>query len=327
MTSIQSYRVLVTGANGFIGMLLCKEMLRQGLQVRGATRSSTQIPVEDMEIVTIGNIDGDTNWTSALSGVDTVVHLAARVHVMQETITDPLAEFLKVNLQGTKNLAQQSARNGIKRFVYISSIKVNGEETHDQHSYTEQDIPKPQEAYGKSKWEAEQALHRIAEDTGLETVIMRPPLVYGPGVKGNFLHLLKAINRGIPLPLAGACNTRDMIYVGNLVNAIITCALHPKAARQTYLVRDGEEISTALLVKMISTALGQKNRMFHVPTPLLRTAATVLGRSKQIDRLFGSLRLSDKKIRRELEWIPPYSQEYGLNETVTWYQQHQNSTI
>jgi len=319
ITSMPGNRLaLITGANGFVGRAMCEEMLRRGWRVRAAVRSSAKIQ-DGAEVVSVGDIDGNTDWAKALRGADVVIHLAARVHVMKDTATDPLAEFLKVNLNGTENLAQQAARAGVKRLVYVSSVKVNGEETHGQHSYTELDTPAPQDAYGKSKWEAEQALRRIALETGLQVVIVRPPLVYGPGVKGNFISLLAAINKGIPLPLAGANNARSLVYAGNLVDALIACATHPAAVGQTYLVRDGEDVSTALLVEKIAVALGRNSRSFYFPPALLRAAAAVLGRSAQVDRLFGSLRVSDAKIRAELGWVPPYTLAQGLRATVDWY--------
>ena len=309
---------LVTGANGFVGKLLCVELLKRGQTVRAALRSPHQVP-GGVESVTIGTIDGNTDWTETLRGVDVVIHLAARVHVMKDTAADPLAEFLKVNLHGTENLAEQAVKAGVKRLIYVSSIKVNGEQTQGQHSYTEQDIPTPQDPYGISKWEAEQSLQRIMQRTGLEVVIVRPPLVYGQGVKGNFINLLAAINKGIPLPLAAANNKRSLIYVGNLVDVLITCATHPSAAGQTYLVRDGEDISTAALVEKIVVALGCKSRSFYFPPNMLRLVAAVLGRSNQVARLLGSLRVSDTKIRSELGWTSSYTLEQGLQATVDWY--------
>ena len=318
-TSIPGSRqALVTGANGFVGRTLCAEMLRRGWQVRGALRSSEQLP-DGAEVVAVGNIDGDTGWMNVLRGVDVVVHLAARVHVMKDAAADPLAEFLRVNLHGTKNLAMQAARSGVMRFVYVSSIKVNGERTTETQPYSESDAPDPQDPYGVSKWQAEQALQRIARETGLEIVIVRPPLVYGPGVKGNFARLLAAIDKGMPLPLAGAHNLRSLVYVGNLVDALIACATRPAAAGQTYLVSDGDDVSTAKLVERIAQALGRSSWSFYFPPGLLRVAAAVLGRSEQVDRLFGSLRVSDEKICSELAWVPPYSMEQGLRATADWY--------
>ncbi len=271
------------------------------------------------ETVIVGAIDGDTKWADALRGVDTVIHLAARVHVMKDKSADPLTEFFKVNLYGTSNLAQQAASAGVKRLVYVSSIKVNGEQTSDTQSFSELDEPDPQDPYAISKLQAEQVLHSISRETGLEVVIIRPPLVYGPGVKGNFLKLLTAIDKGIPLPLAGARNARSLVYVGNLVDALVSCATSPAAGGQTYLASDGGDISTAMLVENIARALGRNNKSFYLPPGLLRRVAAMLGRAAQVDRLFGSLRINDSKIRSELGWVPPYTMEQGLRDTAEWY--------
>jgi nucleoside-diphosphate-sugar epimerase len=326
-------RFLITGANGFVGKPLCAELLRQGQIVRAAVRAANS-PVENVEVAAVSSIDGNTDWSDALRSVDVVIHLAARVHVMKDTAVDPLAEFLKVNLYGTSNLAQQAARAGVKRLVYVSSVKVNGEctapistlspnpspiEGEGKNVFCESDEPNPQDPYAISKWRAEQDLQRIAQETGLEVVIVRPSLVYGPGVKGNFISLLAAIDRGIPLPLAGANNVRSLVYVGNLADALIACATHPAAAGQTYLVSDGDDVSTAMLVEKIARALGRNSRAFYFPPALLRAMAAVLGRAEQVDRLFSSLRVNDEKIRRELAWSPPYTLEQGLRVTAEWY--------
>lgn len=322
-TTFRDRKVLVTGASGFVGHPLCEELLYRGYRVRAAVRSSTRF-LEGVEAIEVGDIDGGADWTVALQGVDTVIHLAARVHVMKDTSTDPLAEFLKVNLHGTVNLAQQAVRAGVKRLVYASSVKVNGEWTTGTQFFTESDQPGPQDPYGVSKWQAEQALQRIAQETGLEVVIVRPPLVYGPGVKGNFIKLLDAIDRRMPLPLRGAHNARSLIYVGNLVDALIICATHPAAAGHTYMVSDGEDVSTARLANKIAIALGRGSRSFYFPPGLLRAMATLLGRADQADRLFGSLRINDEKIRRELGWIPPYTMEQGLRATADWHHTRRN---
>lgn len=316
-------KVLITGAGGFVGQALWKEMLHQGWQIRGALHRADHW-VAGSESLIVGNIDGETDWAETLCDIDVVVHLAARVHVMKDSVADPLAEFLKVNLQGTANLAQQAAQAGVKRLVYVSSVKVNGERTADLLSFTESDPADPQDPYGVSKWQAEQALQRIAEKTGLEIVIVRAPLVYGSEVKGNFIKLLAAIDSGVPLPLAGANNLRSLVYVGNLVDALIACATQPAAAGQTYLISDGEDISMASLVEKIAAALGRHNRSFYFPPALLRAGATLLGRAEQVDRLFGSLRISDKKIRSDLAWSPPYTLEQGLYETAEWYRAQRN---
>jgi nucleoside-diphosphate-sugar epimerase len=314
---------LVTGAGGFAGRTLCDEMLHRQHRVRAAVRSPSGFPA-GIEPVTVGEIDGSTDWTNALRGADVVIHLAARVHVMRDAAADPLAEFLRVNLHGTVNLADQAARAGVKRLVYVSSVKVNGECTAGTQSFIESDQADPQDPYGVSKWQAEQALQRIASETGLEIVIVRPPLVYGPGVKGNFIRLLAAIDSGVPLPLAGAQNLRSLVYVGNLVDALITCATHSAAAGQTYLVSDGEDVSTAKLADKIAQALGRNSRLFYFPPGLLRAMATLLGRAEQVDRLFGSLRVSNQRMREELAWVPPYSIEQGLRATADWYRTGRN---
>lgn len=316
--------MLVTGASGFVGSAMCVELLRRGWEVSAALRTSAHAP-QGVEVAVVGDIDGATDWTAALEGVDVVIHLAARVHVMKDAAADPLAEFLKVNLYGTSNLAQQAASAGVKRFVYVSSVKVNGEQTTVNRPFTESDEPGPQDPYGMSKWRAEQDLQRIAMETGLEVVVVRPPLVYGPGVKGNFISLLAAIDKGIPLPLASANNLRSLVYVGNLVDALIACATHPAATGQTYLVSDDDDVSTAMLVDLIAQSLGRSSRAFKLPHRLLRAAATLLGRAEQMDRLFGSLRVNDEKLRSELGWSPPYTLEQGLRATADWYRNRKMS--
>lgn len=308
-------KLLITGASGFVGRKLADDSLRRGFRVRGALRSGGE-SLSDIEVCAIGRIDGETDWHNALENMDVVIHLAARVHVMQETSADPLAEFRKVNVAGTENLARQAARAGLKRLVYVSSIKVNGEETDGQRSYTEQDTPMPQDPYGISKWEAEQALHCAAAETGLEIVIVRPPLVYGPNVKGNFAQMLKVLAKGIPLPLASVHNQRSLVYVGNLVDALITCATHPAAAGQTYLVSDGEDISTPDLLRQLGAAMGHPARLFPFPSALLEFGGRLIGKSEQVERLLGSLQVDSSKICRELGWQPSTSVADGLKATA-----------
>lgn len=316
-------RFLVTGASGFVGRSLCAEAIRRDLCVRGTVRSRYQLP-DGVEPAIVGPIDGKTDWTDALNGVDAVIHLAARVHVMRETAGDPLAEFLEINLHGTANLARQAVQAGVKRLVYVSSIKVNGEST-EAHPFSETDNPNPQDPYAVSKWQAEQALQRIARDTGLEVVIIRPPLIYGPGVKGNFIKLLEVIDKGVPLPLAGAKSQRSLLYVGNLVDALIACAIHPAAINQTYLVSDGEDISTAELIGEISRLLGRRDWSFYFPLPLLRAIGLLFGRSAQIERLLNPLCINGNKIRNELRWFPPHTLRDGLQSTIQWYH-HKNGS-
>lgn len=313
--------VLVTGANGFVGQPLCAEIIRQGGHVRAALQRTRQTHAGIDDIIT-GGLDGKTDWTHALHGVSAIIHLAARVHVMQDIAIDPLAEFRRVNAEGTANLAQQAAYAGVKRFVYVSSIKVNGENTAatgENKYFSETDPPNPQDPYGQSKWEAEQALQRIAQQTGLEVVIVRPPLVYGAGVKGNFRQMLKVIARGIPLPLASVNNRRSLLYVDNLVDALITCASHTAAAGQTYLVSDGEDISTPDLIRGLAASMNVPARLFPCPPALLRMAAAFFGKSAQAERVLGSLQINSDKMRRDLNWHPPYSLQQGLQTTADWY--------
>jgi len=308
-------KILITGVNGFVGSALCMEAVARGFDVRGATRNVCDSPI-GFENIAVGDINADTEWHSALLNCDVVIHLAARVHIMSETVDDSLSEFRLVNTTGTECLARCAATSGVKRLVYVSSIKVNGEETSDDVAFCEQDQPNPQEAYGISKWEAEQALHRVAAETGMEVVIVRPPLVYGPGVKGNFAQMLRVVTMGIPLPFAGVKNQRELIYVGNLVDALITCATHPAAAGNTYLVGDGESVSTPYLLRGLAKAIGVSSRVFAWPVGLLKLMGALLGKADQVERLFGSLQVDSSKIRRELGWEPPYRLQEGLNKTV-----------
>lgn len=310
--------VLVTGANGFVGKALCAALLRHGHRVSGAVRRAN--PDEELGgveyISGIADINAETDWTVALKGREVVFHLAARVHVMQDKASDPLNEFRKVNTAGTEYLARSAAANGVKRLVYVSSIKVNGEETRGDNKFSEMDAPSPQDPYGVSKYEAEQALHRVARETGLEVVIVRPPLVYGAGVKGNFAQMIKVLAKGIPLPFASVNNRRSLVYAGNLVDALIACAVHPAASGQTYLVSDGEDVSTPDLLRRLGMAMGHPARLFPCPPALLLLAGRLTGKHGQIQRLLGSLQVDSGKIRRELNWMPPYSLEQGLQATA-----------
>ena len=312
-------RMLVTGANGFVGNALVAALQQNAHSVRRALRNKGE---EEGDAVAVGDINGRTDWADALRNIDVVIHLAARVHVMHESAADPLAAFREVNVQGTENLARQAAAGGVKRLVYVSSIKVNGEETTNGHVYRETDPPAPQDPYGISKWEAEQALHRVAAETGLEIVIVRPPLVYGAGVKGNFAQMLKVLARGMPLPFASVHNRRSLIHVGNLADALIACATHLAATGQTYLVSDGEDISTPGLLRQLGAAMRHPARLFPCPPALLKLAGLLTGKGEQVERLLGSLRVDSEKIRRELDWRPPYSMQQGLHATADWYRHH-----
>lgn len=312
-------KVLISGANSFIGNALCKAMLRKGWQLRGTIRSENlmhNLP-NGVNPVFIGSIGSNTEWGRATSNVDVVVHLAALVHKIRNDYKDPLVEYRYVNVNGTKYLARAAAANNIKRFVYLSTVKVNGEGR--ATPYNEKDNPEPMDPYGISKWEAEQVLHEIADMTGLEVVVLRPPLVYGSGVKANFLRLLEMVERGIPLPLANVNNRRSLIYLENLLDAIVTCINHPRAAGNTYLVSDGEDVSTPDLIRRMGSALGRPVRLFPFPTFMLKIAGCISGKSVAIDRLISSLTVDSSKIRRELNWQAPFSMAQGLRETAKWY--------
>lgn len=314
----KNIRLCVTGANGFVGRALCRSAIKQGCIVRGAVRTPSQLSA-GVEATIIGAIDGATDWVRALDGVDVVIHCAARVHVMNDKAVDPMAEFLKTNVEGTANLAYQAVKAGVKRLVFVSSVKVNGEQSSEGKPFTEDDLPAPQDAYGISKWEAEQTLLKIAQETGLEVVIVRPPLIYGARVGGNFLSLLRGVSRGLPLPLGAVSNGRSLLYVDNLADALILCATHPNASGQTYLVSDGQDVSTAELIRMIAKAMSCKSRLFYFPISLMRALALLMGRGDKVSRLLGSLQVSNAKIRKELGWVPRYSIEDGLKVTADWF--------
>lgn len=309
---------LISGANGFVGKALCAELIRRGQHITAAVRSMNSLP-EYPEAIVIGEIDSGTNWTTALRNVDIVVHLAARVHIMHDDATDPLTEFLKINLHATSNLARQAACSGAKRFIYVSSIKVNGEQTSATQPFTELDKSNPQDFYGISKWKAEQELRNIAQETGLEIVIVRPPLVYGPGVKGNLARILAVIARRTPLPFSSVRNLRSLIYVENLVDALIVCSTHPDAAGQTYLVCDDEDISTPDLLRQLGNGMGCPALLFPFPSDWLRILGKLFGKSNTIERLLSSLRVDSGKIRHDLSWKPPYTLHQGLHKTAESY--------
>jgi len=314
--------VLVTGATGFVGKALCAALGQRGFRVRKAVRTPESGDASaglTEEIVRVGAIGEETDWSAALAAIDVVVHLAARVHVMREEARDPLAEFRRVNVAGTERLARAAAAAGVRRLVYVSSIKVNGEATQGDQKYTEADTLAPEDPYGISKLESEQVLHRVARDTGLEIVIIRPPLVYGPGVKGNFIQMLNVLRKGFPLPLASVDNRRSLVYVHNLADALITCATHPAAAGQTYLVSDGEDVSTPQLLRSLGAALGRPARLLPCPPMVLMALAKLAGKGPQAERLLGSLRVESGKIRSQLNWMPPYTLQQGLRATAEWY--------
>jgi nucleoside-diphosphate-sugar epimerase len=308
-------RCLVTGATGFVGKPLCAQLLRQAYIVRAAVRVYNN-GLDDIEQTVVCAIDNVTDWSVALDNIETVIHLAARVHVMNDTSVDPLAEFRKVNVDGTLNLARQAASAGVKRFIFISSVKVNGEHTEAGKPFTEEVAANPQDAYGISKLEAEQGLLKIAQETGMEVVIIRPPLVYGAGVKANFASMMHALKRGVPLPLGAIHNKRSFVYVGNLVSMIMRCIDHPAAANQVFMVSDGHDVSTTELLRRCAVALRVKARLLPVPQKLLEFAAALLGKRDVAQRLCGNLQVDITKARTTLGWTPPISVADGLKATA-----------
>ncbi|MFN3715822.1 MAG: UDP-glucose 4-epimerase family protein [Thiobacillus sp.] len=306
--------VLLTGATGFVGQAVIGRLDMLGHSVVPVVRRGAGLPNE----VTVPSMDSQTDWAAALAGCAAVIHLAARVHVMNDTSPDPLALYRATNTDATLNLARQAAQAGVRRFVFISTIKVNGEGR--DAAYRETDAPAPEDAYAVSKWEAEQGLWRIAQETGLEVVVLRPPLVYGPGVKANFRRLLDTVARGWPLPLGAIDNRRSFLYLGNFVDAIRVCIEHPGAAGQTFLLDDGEPVSTPDLIRAVARALGRPARLLAVPVGMLEFAGALLGKRAAAQRLTGSLWLDSSLIRTRLDWTPPYTMATGLAETVVDFQ-------
>ena len=318
--------ILVTGANGFIGSALCHRLQTAGMPVRGAVRDRSSIPASGgfeaggFDWVVLHDQSTDVDTQQALDGVQAVIHLAAKVHFKVGAMADPLRDYRQVNTGWTERLARAAAGQGVRRFVYMSSIKVNGEQS--QMPFTEQDPPNPQDPYGVSKWEAEQALATVSSQTGLEIVVIRSPLVYGPGVGGNFLQLLKFVQKRVPLPLAWVENRRSFIYRGNLVDALILCTWDDRAAGRTYLVSDGEDLSTPDLIRRLAKALALPACLWPAPLSAVRCLGQVVGTKTMLERLVGSLQVDSARIMRELDWHPPYVVDHGLAETATWFRAH-----
>lgn len=298
--------ILVTGATGFVGAALVSDLSARGQAFRAASR----LPLAGH--MAVGAIDGSTDWSGALIDVDTVIHLAARVHIMRDSVPDPLAAFRASNTVATMNLARQAAAVGVKRFVFTSSIKVNGEATEVGYPYTETETPRPVDPYGQSKLEAEAALFALGRQTGMQIVIVRPPMVYGPGVKANFAAFFNWAALGLPAPLGAVKNRRSMAYVRNLTDFLILCASHPAAAGEVFLVSDGDDVSTARLFASMAAALGRPSRLLPVPVSWLKLAASLLGKRDVAQRLLDSLQVSTHKAASVLDWEAPFSVEDGL---------------
>ena len=308
--------ILLTGASGFVGKAILKSAQQRSLKIRPVYRSIDSAKSKPYAEV-VSELDGSANWSHALKGVDVVIHAAARAHIMREEALDPLAEYRRVNVEGTLNLARQAAAAGVLRFVFISSIKVNGEATAQGRPFTAYDALAPEDAYGLSKAEAEMQLKQVSQETGMEVTIIRPPLIYGPGVKGNFSRLISWVRKGLPLPLGGVThNRRSFVGLDNLVDLILVCIDHPQAANQTFLVSDGEDLSTTELLKKIGNALGRSTRLLWVPAGAISFMAGLMGKKGISMRLLGSLQVDIHKTRELLDWKPSVGMDEGLRKTV-----------
>lgn len=314
---MKALKVVVTGASGFVGEAVVFRLLRDKKFVpvavaRGATRLHGLCSVVPFDLT-------GSDTLPVLDDVQVVIHAAARVHVMSETAVDALAEFRKVNVDGTINLARRAAESGVTRFIFISSIKVNGESTTRGKRFKADDAPAPLDPYGVSKYEAEERLKQLSQETGMEVVIIRPPLVYGPGVKANFLSMMRWLSKGLPLPLGAIGNQRSLVAIGNLVDLIVTCITHPAAANQIFLVSDGEDLSTTLLLRRLAQALGRKAWLLPLPEGLLTLIAALLGKRAVAQRICGSLQVDIGKNRELLGWVPPINVDNAMRQTAEYY--------
>lgn len=312
-------KLLLTGATGFVGSALQQSILAsEKYDLTMAVRGAIDVP-SAVRVVPVADLTAATDWTDALQDVDVVIHSAARVHVMNDLSTDPLADFRKVNVDGTLALARQAVAAGVKRFVFVSSIKVNGEKTELGSPYSADDRPNPVDPYGVSKYEAEQALLALAQETGLEVVIVRPVLVYGPGVKANFRNMMKWVSRGVPLPLGAIHNKRSLVALDNLVDLILTCAEHPAAVNQVFLASDGNDLSTTQILQQLGVAMNKPTRLLPVPMSWLGFAFGLLGKRKFSQRLCGSLQVDITKNQQLLGWKPSVSVEDAMFKTAKAY--------
>lgn len=311
--------LLITGVTGFVGKAVCDEAVHQGFSVKGTLRRQGKLPCHHIELRQTGEINDTTKWGDVLYGTDAVIHLAARVHVMNEHGKDSLAAFRSVNVAGSLNLARRAAASGVKRFVFVSSVKVNGESTQIDRPFHASDDSAPVDPYGVSKLEAEIGLREIAAQTGMEVVIIRPPLVYGPAVKANFLAMMNLLVKGVPLPLGAIYNSRSFVGLDNLVDLIVRCIDHPMAANQTFLVSDGEDVSTTQLLRRMGDALGRPARLLPVPVWMLEVGGALLGRRDLTQRLCGNLQVDISKAKELLGWSPPVSMDEGLRRTAGHY--------
>ncbi len=316
-------RVLVTGASGFVGRISCDLLIKHGYTVRAALRREASQTVRVTERCVVGEVNAHTDWGAALEGVDHVIHLAARVHALHdEAGNSPL--YTETNSDGTRKLAEAAARAGVRRFLYVSSIKVNGDATLGS-PYSASDEPHPMDAYGTSKWLGERYLAQIAAQASMEVSIVRPPLVYGPGVRANFLRLMSWVAGGWPLPLGAVRNRRSLVSVWNLVDLLLNLLTNPAAPGRTWLVSDGEDLSTAELVRRIAVAMNRRVLLLPVPVGAMHVLASLVGRKDEFARLCGSLVVDSAPTRRELGWTPPVGIDEALSRTVAWYEAQRRS--
>jgi nucleoside-diphosphate-sugar epimerase len=309
-------RVALSGASGFVGTRLLNDLLTSGHQVTAILRNKSSAIDSRAQLALVSDFRSSHDLSRLLQGHEAFVHCAARVHVMSDLSSDPLAEFREVNVEGTLNLARQAASAGVRRFIFISSIKVNGESTSAGRPFTPSDLPAPEDPYGISKQEAEHALMQLVSETGMQIVIIRPPLVYGPGVKGNFASLIRLMAKELPLPLGAIHNKRSLVSIDNLVDLIIRCIDHPAAANQVFLAADGEDLSTTELLRGVAEAMGRPARLIPVPAGLLSLGAILLGKRAVAQRLLGSLQVDISKAHEVLGWKPPISVKEGLRRCV-----------
>lgn len=308
--------VLLTGGTGFLGHAVLQRLLSIDKRplIAAARKSTSHFPA-GVKIERVGELGADTDWTPCLQGVEVVIHCAARAHIMKDEAVDPLSEYRKVNVQGTLALARQAAQSGVRRFVFISSIKVNGEKTSPNRPFRADGIPAPEDAYGLSKYEAEQGVIALAQETGMEVVIIRPPMVYGPDVKGNFATMVGYVRKGVPLPFGRIHNQRSLVALENLANFIAFCsdqALSPLAANEIFLISDGEDVSTTELLRKIARAYAVESRLIGIPGSWIKAAACLLGQRAVAERLLGSLTVDSSKARELLGWAPTISMDEQL---------------
>jgi nucleoside-diphosphate-sugar epimerase len=323
-------KILVTGATGFVGSPLIRLLSSQGHQVIGAVRSQSNISVNSfagVEFKAVGDIHGSLDWTPFLADVNAVVHLANRAHVMNESDTNPFALYRSINTEGTLQLAHQAAAAGVKRFIFISSVKVNGESTLPGQRFSPASDSIPSDPYGLSKYEAERGLKELSLKTGMEVVIIRPPLIYGPGVKANFLKMMRWVEKGIPLPLGSITNQRSLLGIDNFLDFIGVCLTHPKAAGQTFLISDDHDVSTTELLKEIASAMHRSSRLLSVPQFVLEKGLILLGQGDITERLFASLQLDITLAKTLLSWKPPFSFNDQITKTVAAYLSERSNKV